>query len=213
MSVDFIYRPLDHSTWVNDGRRNYKSCRFRSSYKNTMDLLRKELRALNVRRAVVETDITEGEIRLDGLPYANAKPRSPRVRLSFDLSGIGPVQYPCDTYDSWQDNVRAIAKTLEAQRAMDRYGATRHRQQYTGWKALPGGTTHEVAMTPTSAADLIVTMAGGIASEIVRDQGVYRTKYRMAVKACHPDTNGEGFTDSFKKLQEAKRVLDKHHAR
>lgn len=37
----------------------------------------------------------------------------------------------------WQANIRAIAKTLEHLRDLDRWGVTKRGEQYTGWKALP----------------------------------------------------------------------------
>ncbi len=212
MSVDFTFRPLDHATWQGDGRPSYKSCRFRAPYRDTLELLRRELRHLNVRQAVIEMDLTEGDIRIDGLPRANARYNSPRVRLSFELTDVGPVQYPCDTFSDHQDNIRAIAKTLEAQRAQTRYGATRRNQQYTGWKALPGGSATEVAMTVDIASAVVRRIGGGDPQEIRNSAAEYRTCYRRAVKACHPDTNGDEYTEDFQRLQEAKRILDKHHA-
>ena len=48
------------------------------------------------------------------------------------------MSYPCDKYSNWQANLRAIALSLEALRAEDRYGVTRRAEQYKGWaKLLP----------------------------------------------------------------------------
>jgi hypothetical protein len=44
----------------------------------------------------------------------------------------GRAVFATDAYGTWQMNVRAIAKTLEALRAADRYGATQGRQ-YAGF--------------------------------------------------------------------------------
>lgn len=45
----------------------------------------------------------------------------------------GRAVFATDAYGTWQMNVRAIAKTLEALRAADRYGATQGRQ-YAGFR-------------------------------------------------------------------------------
>lgn len=211
MNTSITFRPLDLVTWPPDQKRHRRNSQFKTGYTKVIAQVRDELRRIGVCQAVLELDITENEIRLDGMPYANAKPRTPRVRLSFELEGVGPLQYPCDTFTRFDDNLRAIGLTLEAQRSMDRYGATRRSQQYTGWKALPGGDTLQPAMTSDDAAALIVTMAGGDTGEILQDPEIFKRQYRRAVKVCHPDRWGPDFTKDFQRLQEAKRVLDTYH--
>lgn len=206
--VTFTFRPLDLSTWVSDGKTQYENCRFRAPWSNTLRLLDDELRRICVTKAIIEMELSESQIRLDGLPRGDATPRGPRVRLSFTLPGVGPVQYPCDTYDRWHDNMRAIAMTLRAQRAMDRYGATRHQQQYRGWAQLPRSI--EVAFTVESAAGFIGEMVARPAALIVRDAAVFRESYRAAAMRAHPDRGGSEIL--FRRLQDAKRVLDQHHA-
>jgi hypothetical protein len=46
--------------------------------------------------------------------------------------------FATDAYEDWQHNVRAIALTLEALRAVDRYGTTGGRQ-YAGFRQLTAG--------------------------------------------------------------------------
>lgn len=217
-AVTFTFRPLDHATWQDDGRAEYQSCRFKAAYSKTMRELQDELRLIGVREAVIEADVTEQQVRLDGQIRAGSSPASPRVRISFTHPEVGPLQYPCDTYSQWHDNIRAIVKTLEAQRAMDRYGATRRHQQYTGWKQLPGAIELDRAMTVEQAARFIAACPGwaeadeGIetcADFIIADSGLCRDAYRHACKRYHPDAGGTA--EQFSKLQEAKRVLDHHH--
>ena len=201
------FRPLDHATWSGDGRRLYENCRFRTSYTRTVDHLLAELGRINVNQVVIEVDVPESQVRNDGLLYARAKPNSPRVRISFKHPKAGYLQYPCDTYFNWQDNLRAIAKTLEAQRAMDRYGATRHNQQYKGWAALPPS---EPIGTIAMAAELIIVKANSDykPSDLLGSYEIYRTLYRAAARQCHPDTGGSD--ELFKKLQLAKQLIEKH---
>ena len=85
---------------------------------------------------MLQVDISERYIRTDGLPYANARyGTNPGVIVSFD-SRHGPLRYATDAFTEWQDNLRAIALSLEALRAVDRYGVTRRGEQYTGWRAI-----------------------------------------------------------------------------
>lgn len=205
---DFTFRPLG-ADWLDDGKDTYESCLFRSTYTRTLYDLRRELDMLGVSEAVIELYLTDHEIRRDGLPRADARPTSPRVRLSFNHPALGQLQYPCDTYSDYRDNLRAIAKTLEAQRAMDRYGATRLNQQYAGWKALPSGGSLQQAMTVEDAAAFIAELVGSTKGMIIEKPSYYQFSYRRAALATHPDTGGD--EDQFKQLQEAKRVLHKHH--
>jgi hypothetical protein len=54
------------------------------------------------------------------LPYANANPDDPGVVAYFTRNG---TQYavPCDQWDNLRDNAQAIAKYLNAKRALERY--------------------------------------------------------------------------------------------
>jgi hypothetical protein len=209
--VNIIFRPLS-GVWPDDGRTHYESCRFRAKYSATLGELKYELCRLGVDMAVIELDLTERDIRLDGLPRANATPESPRVRISFEHPDLGALQYPCDTYSHWQDNLRAIAKTLEAQRAMDRYGATRRNQQYAGWQQLPpGGAAMQTAMTVEQAAAFINDAAGRptVNKDLIGIADNARLAYRSAAAKLHPDRGGDA--SKFNLLQEAKRVLFAHH--
>lgn len=210
--VEFSFRTLDHSTWPSDGREYYENCRFKASYGKTLSDLSDELRRIGVTRAVIEADVTERDVRLDNQLRSGARPSSPRVRISFKHPQIGPLQYPCDTYGLWTDNLRAIALTLAAQRAMERYGATRRHQQYTGWKQLPDSNGLQTAMTVEQAArwlDEALPTSPYTAKNIAADGGEYRHAYRSAAMKFHPDRGGN--QADFVRLQEVKRVLDQHH--
>jgi len=175
---------------------------------DSLDLLAREARALKCKDLVIEADFREGDIRLDGWPYANAKPRSPRVVVSMLQSRYGPLRYPCDTFDRFEDNVRAVGLALEALRRVDRYGVTRRGEQYAGWKALPpaGSTT----MTAEAAAACLARFAATVTpAALLRDYGLVAAAVREAVKATHPDTGGT--EEDFRAVQTARAVLRAHH--
>lgn len=201
-----VYQVRALTVWP--GRRTPSSRRspFAAGWTATLRLLERELRQLAARDVVLEVDVSESQIRLDGELYATARPRSPGVVLSF-TSRHGPLRYPCDRFDRWQDNVRAIALALEALRKVDRYGITQRGEQYTGWKRLPaaGATT----LTTEAAADRLHRISGLGAEAVLDDVGVYRDALRDAQRATHPDRGGS--VERFQEIMAAKQVLDRHH--
>lgn len=169
-----------------------------------MELLCYEVRQVAGRLPVIQLDLPESKIRRDGLPYADARPNSRRVIVCFG-SKYGPLKYYSDTFDKWQDNVRAIALGLQALRAVDRYGITTRGEQYTGFKALPAPLAMP-SMSMEDAAAFIADKAGSCsAHDIIADPAIRKAAYRRAAKRSHPD-NGGAEAD-FKKLQEAIQII------
>ena len=209
--IDATFRPIDR--WPGERTDRPQRSRFRAGWSDTLATLKHELRQIDARDVVIQLAITEDELRLDGYPRANANPDHPGVILAFE-SKHGPLKYVTDTFDDWQDNIRAIALGLEALRKVDRYGITKRGEQYTGWKALPGGGEATDTMTAEAAAAVVAGRDGLLARTLLRnpDPDTVRVAYREAVKSCHPDRPG-GSTAAFQRLQQAKTILDAHHGR
>lgn len=188
--------------------------RFRAPYSSTLELLEKELRMLGAEKVVVQMDIHPGAIRNDGLPYANASmpDEESGIVLSFEVDGE-QFMYPCDTYRDWQDNLRAIALTLEKLRAVDRYGVSKTGEQYVGWKALPEDVDDRIG--PEEAARILVSTAGWRSSEdferrvetCLEDEDQAASYLREARKKSHPDMP-TGNDASFKRVQRAGHILE-----
>lgn len=159
---------------------------FRASWSTTLELLGSEADKLGAHLVVMQVDVTEGDIRRDGMLRANAKVGHPGVAISF-TSDHGPLRYATDSYDAWQANVRAIALALQALRAVDRYGVTSRAEQYVGFRALP----------PTPAAFASADEAARWMREQVRphaqDAGdaTPRQLYRFLARRMHPDAGGD----------------------
>jgi hypothetical protein len=184
---------------------------FKAGWSSTIELLGLELRQLVARDIVLQLDLTERDLRRDGLPRANARPGHPGVILAFD-STQGPLQFACDTYQWWETNVRVIALTLQALRAVERYGATKTGEQYRGWQALPPPAVPGGAMTPEQAARFIAEHSGhpqDWRAVLGNWAGARTDAYRAAARRLHPDTD-TGSHEAFTRLQEAKRILDQH---
>jgi hypothetical protein len=181
-----VYRPLP-AVWpsgVRTASHLRRSAPFRLGYSATIKLLDRELRMIGSKDPVViEAGFRDDEIRMDGLPRANARPVDPAIVVSFE-SQFGPLRYGCDAFTWYEANLRAIALALEALRKVDRYGVTKRGEQYQGWKALPEST-----MTAADAKAFLDTFGGETA----------------AIKATHPDNGGS--REEFEKVQIARRAL------
>lgn len=161
---------------------------------STLELLDRELRMLSAKNAEMLVAIAPSDFRLDGKPRAQAKATHPGVILSFD-SKVGHLSYPCDTFTTWQDNLRAIAKALEALRMVDRYGVTKRGEQYRGFLAIEARatgafTSDEAAMRYLAGvADMIVDPALEMVSAF--DLGERRRIAARALFHSHPDRGGD----------------------
>lgn len=178
-------RPIER--WPDDETQHRERARFRTTWSQTANLLGYEIEKLGATSVVLQIDVTADEIRRDGMIRANARPRTPRVRVAFE-SRYGPLTYATDRYDDWRDNVRAIALALQALRAVDRYGVNKRGEQYTGWLALDS-VPHTAPMDVHRAAALLVSYGGE----------------KAALKATHPDTGGSA--EAFAEVQAARGVL------
>lgn len=202
-------RPIDR--WPGEFTRGRRYAPFRATWSTTVAGLRRELRHLQAKHPVLMVDLRDRDIRQDGFPRAGAVPAHPGVILAFD-SKHGPLKYPCDTYTDWQDNLRAIVLAMDALRRVDRYGVTRHGEQYTGWRALPPGRGDAASsMTATDAAAILLRAAGvQVPEDVSRDWWLTRpwtaTVLRHARANTHPDRN-DGRTDQWNLVDNAARTL------
>ena len=168
--IDARFRPVP--VWPHEPTRSRRSrWTFKASWANTLDLLNRELRNLNAKNVVIGCGLREQDIRNDGWPRSNARePVHPGVEVSFDTKH-GRLVYGTDVCERWEHNVRAIALGLEALRAVDRHGITRHGEQYAGFKALPAGSGPSAERGRT-----LIALHGG---------------ERQALIATHPDHGGD----------------------
>ncbi len=190
-----VFRPFDGPP-PPEGRT---SSRFDSSWRDTIDLLARELRFLEAENVVVELALEERDLRIDGLPRANARMTSDAVRISFN-SKWGPLRYETGEFtrtywrsmsmDGWQANLRAVALAMEALRKVDRYGVSKRGEQYTGWKQLPASTDPADSIVTRSQAEELLLHYGGLTE---------------AIKQTHPDTGGDPV--EFRKVMRAKELV------
>lgn len=209
--IDYRCAPLPEP-WPGERTARRRPAPFKVNWSSTLRLLRTELKALNAREVVLRLAVTPEQIRGDGGVRANARISDPSVVLEFK-SGADRLSFPCDRFNWWEDNVRAIALALEALRKVDRYGV-RTGRQYEGFKALPGG--QPAAEAPRSiSVDAVFSRLeqmcrGEVSAYLIKiDVQSARDAVRRAARFTHPDSPG-GSTADFQQLQEIRRVLSKY---
>ena len=201
--MKFTFRPIDN--WPRQKNKRPKDSPFRSRYSQTTDLLERELDMIGASKVVLQIDLPESQIRTDGLPYSKARTIFQGVIVSFE-SKHGPLKYLTDSFNDWQENIRAIALGLEALRKVDRYGITKRGEQYTGWKQLPAAVSEKEFESDRHAADFISKHSGVPVDEILDDKEIAKKAYWTAAKKLHTDKEG-GDKVLFGLLVKAKELL------
>lgn len=132
-----VFRPLP--VWPHEPTKSRRHSQFETSYPRTVELLMREVEHLGGKEITLGVGLSETDIRLDGQPRANARTMAhPGVEVSFESKKHGRLSYSSDAFWDWQDNVRAIALSLEALRAVERWGVSKGRQ-YAGFALLTAG--------------------------------------------------------------------------
>lgn len=206
-----------------DGKTEFENCRFKATWSKTETLLLRELERMGAKNIVLRTGHYPRDITRDGLPRIDArKPRFPGVVVAFqkynpETKRYDTIQFPCETYEYWEDNLRAIALAMEALRAVDRYGVTRKNEQYAGWtrriesQAQTGAGNGKLTVEAAALVLAACASASGVqySSVLVQsDASEMERAYRAAAKEAHPDRGGSDA--SMAKVNEAAAVLRAH---
>jgi hypothetical protein len=157
-----------------------------ASYKSTQDITVSEavqrVLAELTRWAIGRDDIvisTNVPVRLDGLPRSDAKrPLDPGAAVYWEESTGERRCIAVDQYTTVEDNLAAIAATLDAMRAIERHGGAEILQRaFTGFTALaaPAATRNwwDVLSVPKQSTPDAITAA-----------------YRRLRSEHHPDKGG-----------------------
>lgn len=203
-----VTRPL--GAWTEPRTADRRPAQFKASWPDTQSLLAREAEYLGAELVVIQVDVTEQDLRRDGMIRANARIDFPGVRVSFD-SRHGPLTYATDAFayryygspPDWQANVRAIALGLEALRKINRYGIGQRGEAYVGWQALPQSANGR--MSREEAAALLAMEADFAAEVLLQNAQAVKTAHRAAARRHHPDLGGDGAL--FAKLNVARDVL------
>jgi hypothetical protein len=210
--LEIQYRPMRDNSWKRSPSKRKPSL-FKSNWLATMTLLEREITSLKGFDVTIEVEVLPAAIRADGTGLrANQRPASDAVIVSFDTKSRGAFTWRADEYtkpnygsgEGWRHNVHAVAKTLEALRAVERYGLVSG-QQYEGLAALPAGRGSSAShMTADEARQLIIEILGAFDGAAAR--GDTAAQIRRARGLAHPDRRN-GDRTLWDQVEQAARVL------
>lgn len=160
-------------------RTKYRvSSRFRLSPDRCRREMLEQLRMLGTERVIVSTNV---ELRRDGHAYAGRRPPDdPGVAVYWrDIYNGQQMCIACDQYTTVPENMNAIAKTVDALRAIQRHGGSQLLERaFTGFKALPA---------PIEAGSPWWEVLG-VTPNATREQ-IRDAKLRLS-RELHPDITG-----------------------
>ncbi len=171
------------------------------TFARSLDDLNLELDRFSARNVVLSTDVP---VRIDGLPFTrHAQPNDPGAAVYF-IRRDEPLVIACDSYLRTWENVRAIAKTVEAMRAISRHGASQLLERaVSGFKQLGEGEVADDTPPPEPWWEVFAIGDAGIGVDqlktiIARPDHMMRGPllkmieaiFREKIRDAHPDTGG-----------------------
>lgn len=140
--------------------------------------------------AILSTNV---ELRMDGRPRADrAAPADPGACVYFQLKGE-PYAMACDTFDSVEQNIAALAAHIEATRRIERYGVATAAETLQAFSALPppkpGTGVIELPQAQPSKPWWAVLGIERRAADEETVNAVYRVRVRGASEAQLLDLN------------------------
>ena len=163
--------------------------KFSSQFSQNRDSVIQQIKRRGGSQIVITSDLP---VRLDGLPYASSGCADPGIAVWFVKGGKEHV-IACDHWARIADNLRAIDKSLEALRGLDRWGCEQIAEQaFAGFAALPAaagdGAPPELAVKPWREV-----LGGHFPHELdAADTLVLaKSRYRTRIAAAHPDRGGD----------------------
>lgn len=156
-----------------------------------MDVARKrvqvELDRLGALYPMLSTNI---ELRLDGQPRSGRPaPQDPGACVFFSLKGK-PFALACDTFDTVEGNVGALAAHIEALRAIERHGVASAAESLEAFVALPP-PAGSVRSTDKPWRE-VLGLKPDFPSGYDRDDAeiIVKARWRERATEAHPDTGG-----------------------
>lgn len=150
-----------------------------------------EIKRLGGQQIVISSNL---ELRNDGLPRASQRtPADQGVAVYFNLNGRSQC-FPCDRWTTIEHNLWAIAKSIEALRGLERWGAkTMVDAAFRGFQALPAPDGSPMIGRPPW--NVILGVEPNSSKEEIR------RRYIELAKETHPDSGGS--VSSFQAIKEA----------
>lgn len=149
------------------------SSNFRTALGKAIQEVRNEVARLGGAKLIISSNLP---LRRDGIPYANASQPTDRGVAVYFTYKKRPMCFACDRWTKVEDNMWAIAKTIDALRGIERWGSGEMVEQaFTGFIALPA---------PEQPWQVL-----GLSSHATRDE--VEDAYRKLAMKHHPDRGGD----------------------
>lgn len=156
--------------------QSQKASLFKQTVSTATANLSRELELMGASRFILSTNVP---VKRDGTPYANQRPVGGDTGAAVYFVRKGkPMCMACDQYWGLEENIQALAKTIEALRGIERWGSTDLlNRAFTGFAALPAPN----AIDPWQ---LTLSLPTNASIEQIE------ARYRELAKQKHPDAGG-----------------------
>lgn len=171
---------------------------FRTTQSQAFENILTQLDRWGVDESTIRISVAAPQIKDGHRPYHEARPEDPSVVAYFERDGEDYAA-PCDKWDNLPDNAQAIARYLDAKRALERYGVSTIESEFAA-QALPAGDdaqSGEAVEDPHAVLDL---PAGEDREPVIKAAA------RDLKAEYHPD-QPTGDRTMFMRVQQAERML------
>lgn len=179
---------------------------FRVDRRRAFENILEELKKLGAEEVRIDSGATQKTVDPNQLSQ-DPDPDDPSVVVYFSKAG-SDFAVPCDKWDNVRDNAQAIAKYLNAKRALGRYGVKTVESEFTTQKLPPGDEEAAEDGSETSGGDgnddeRPPHKVLGVPSDADDDE--IKAAARALKKEYHPDAGGD--IDKFNRVLEAEKTL------
>ena len=182
--------PIGRQRVQNPERSKFKPS---SIYEEARDIFR-QVGLMGGREIIISSNM---QYRNDGLPYTRQNVNDTGVAVYFKSSNNEEQCIPCDNWITLEENMRAIAKTIEAMRGIERWGGkSLMNAAFSGFKALPSST---IITPPPDREKRSWWVVLGVDQNA--DAPSVKQAYRRAQATAHPDAGGSSY--DFQEVQVA----------
>lgn len=137
--INYLKPPTEAYPLAWPAGRPRQHCRERARFQTPLGTaivnLQREVQMLGGKDLVISSNLP---LRRDGMPSARSTYVSEKGVAAYFMLKKKPMCFACDRWDAIEDNIQAVAKTIEALRGIERWGSGQMVEQaFTGFIALP----------------------------------------------------------------------------
>lgn len=154
----------------------------------------REIRLMGGKDVIISSNM---QYKADGMPYYRQNVSDTGVAVYFKNSNGEEQCIPCDSWITLEENMRAISKTIDAMRGIERWGGKAlMNAAFSGFKQLPPST---IIMPAPDREKRPWHVVLGVSPDA--DAPTVKQAYRKAQSLTHPDAGGTDY--DFQEVQHA----------